>query len=190
MPDFFSAATQLGQRAQHFGYHFPGPFDDHAIADANVQIPDVVFVVQSGAFDGDTADLHRLEHGIGRHGSGAANVDNDVEQGRHCFFAGILVGQRPTGILAGEAQFLLQGQRVDFNDQAVDLIGQMVAPFAKRGYIGDQLLKVSVVKLDNIGTNRQTQCVKKGQTLRVSRRRCRTLDQQRLVTPNLERAAR
>ena len=66
-----------------------------------------------------------------------------------------------------------------------------MAPFAKRGYIGDQLLKVSVVKLDNIGTDRQPQCVQEGQSLRVSRRRRRSIfDQQRLITPNLERATR
>ena len=44
-PDPLFAGAQFGQRAQDLGDHLAGPLDDHLVADADVQVADVVLVV-------------------------------------------------------------------------------------------------------------------------------------------------
>ena len=70
---------------------------------------------------------NRRQFGDGREFPGAANLPANVFQFRDSRARGVLVGDRPARSFAGEAEFVLQAGAIDFDDDAVDLVGQRIA---------------------------------------------------------------
>ena len=89
---------------------------------------DVVDVVQRRALHRDAADLHGLEHGVGIERSGAPDGDDDIEQLRARLARLELERDRPARIARHDAEPFLQREIVDLDDDAVDLVIELVAP--------------------------------------------------------------
>ena len=81
-----------GRRTQNLRNHFARARDFDRVADTDVLGGDEICVVQRGVRDGDPADFHRFEDGVGVERTGAAHVDTNVEQLRHLDFGGELPG--------------------------------------------------------------------------------------------------
>ena len=75
----------------------------------------------------DAGHLHRLEACHRGHGAGAADLELDTQQLGQLLARGELVGDRPTRLARAEAQFALEGDAVDLEHHAVDLVGQRIA---------------------------------------------------------------
>ena len=111
----------LDDRADDLRDDVAGPLHDDVVAGADVLAVDVVLVVQRGPLHGDAADEDRLEHGERREDAGAAHVDLDGAQPRRGRGGGELVGDRPARVVGHRAERLLQLERVDLDDHAVDV---------------------------------------------------------------------
>ena len=127
----FEAAHFLGalgeNRADDARNHVAGARDEHGIADADVVALDIVGVVQRRALDRHAADRDRFQHGVGIERSGAPDADHDVEKLRTRLARLELKGDRPTRIARDDAEPLLQREIVDLDDDAVDLVVELVA---------------------------------------------------------------
>ena len=97
-------ARLLGRRADHLGDHVAGPLDDHAVALADVLAADVVLVVQRRERHGHPGDVDRLEHGVGVHRAGAADVQPDVQERGQRRRGRELEGDGPTRVAPDRAQ--------------------------------------------------------------------------------------
>ena len=84
--------------------------------------------MQGGAAHRSTGQTHRLEKGVGSQHTGAAHLNDDVQQLCRFFLGGIFIGHRPPGHLGGGAQLLPLCQIVDLDDDAVDAAGQFFPP--------------------------------------------------------------
>ena len=73
------------------------------------------------------ADEHRLELGHRRELAGAADLDVDVVEPRRLLLRRVLLRHGPARLARLEAEPLLQLARVDLVDDAVDLVGQLLA---------------------------------------------------------------
>src|SRR5690606_16877189 len=98
--------------------------DHHRVADADVLLAAVIFVVQGGPGGRRPGDPHRIQDGHGRDGPRAAHVDHDVPHHRRHLFGRELVGDGPAGALGRHAQALLVVEPVHLDDDPVDLIRQ------------------------------------------------------------------
>ena len=128
MRNFFSLPVRASVlHAHHRRNHFAGFFDHDAVADANVFALDLVFIVQRRATDRAAAHEHRLKHGDRREGSGASDLNDDVDQTRFHAFGFVFVSDRPARRFRGEPEPLALRERIDFHDGAVGLIGKIVA---------------------------------------------------------------
>ena len=112
----------LAGRADDLRNHVAGALDDDEIALTDALAIDVLFVVQRCRGDGDAADLDRVElcPRIQRARPADANVDSlqrrDRRRGRP------LEGPRPARSLMQGAEPLLLVERVDLDDDPVDLV--------------------------------------------------------------------
>ena len=109
------------------GDHVAAALDLHPVADLHAQALDLVHVVQGGVADGRAADGNRRQHRHRREFPGASDLHANVFELGDAGARGVLVGDRPARSFAGEAELVLQGGAVDFDDDAVDLVGQRVA---------------------------------------------------------------
>ena len=98
-----------------------------SIPDAQIQPVDIILVVERGCGDHGTGQAHRLHDDFGRQDSGAAHLHHDVQHLALLFLRRVFEGHRPTGRLGGAAQSLALGQRVDFDDGAVHIKGQLAS---------------------------------------------------------------
>ena len=185
-----AAVARVQHRAQHLRDHLAGALDHHPVADADVQVADVVLVVQGGALDSDAAHLHRRQHRVGGDRAGAPHIDDDVEERGDCLLARVFVGQRPARVFAGKAQQLLQSQAVHLDHAAVHLVGQVVAAAAKGVHVGGQRVELLIGEGAHVGTDGQPQFAQIGQRLAVAGKLRPALHDERLVGPQLERPRR
>ncbi len=117
---FFFAGSVLFEHFDDLGDHVAASNQRHHVADADVELGDVVVVVQRRTLHGDPLDLHGLEHRHGGDDSGAPHLGNHVDQPSLLLHGGKLVGHHPTGIFDGIAQRLLYRDAVDFDHHAVE----------------------------------------------------------------------
>ena len=87
-------------------------------------------VVQRRPLDGGAGDDDRLHHAERRDPAGAADVDLDVEELGVDLLGRVLEGDRPARRAAGGAEPALQRDLVDLDDDAVDLVLDVVAVLA------------------------------------------------------------
>ena len=113
---------QVDDRPEHLGDDVTGLAQHDGVADQDTLAGHLGGVVQRGHLDGRPTDQHRLHHRVGRHPTGTADVDPDVEQQRRDLLRGVLVRNRPPRGAAGGAQAALHRDLVDLDDDPVDLV--------------------------------------------------------------------
>ena len=91
---------------------------------------DDVLVVQGRLAHDAARDARRLHDGERRRAAGASDRDDDVEQLRVDLLGRVLVGDRPARCAAGRAELVVQRELVDLDDDAVDLVLDVVAVLA------------------------------------------------------------
>ncbi len=134
--DHFLAGAQLDHRTNHVGDHIARTLDQHAVADADVLLGDVVEVVQRGLAHDHPTDLNRIEHGVGGEHAGAPHVDARVAHDGGHLARREFERQRAARVFPYHAQVGRQAQVVDLDHHAVGLEGQrfaQVVPFLQRG---------------------------------------------------------
>ena len=104
---------------EYLGDNLTGPLDNDGIADSDIASMDVVLIVERGLFDCCATDYHGHQLCEGVEGTSAAYVDTYVHKLGCCLLGGELIGDGPSRFPAHEAQLLLQGDLVNFNDNAV-----------------------------------------------------------------------
>ena len=121
------AGSLAGHRPDHSRNDVAGARDQNDIADADIVALDVVDVMERGALHRDAADLHRFENGIWVEGSGASDADDDIAQLRTCLARLEFERDRPTRVAGDHAEPFLQGEVIHLDDDAVDLVIELVA---------------------------------------------------------------
>src|SRR5262249_10069187 len=120
-------ARALRVDADYFWNHVSRALNHHRIAHLQTEPGDLVFIVQGGARYLDPADLDRCEPRDRRQGSGAANLYIDVLNRGDCLPRGIFECNGPARRFRRETKPDLLLDRVHFDDDAVDLVRQIVA---------------------------------------------------------------
>ena len=110
--------------------HVAGLAQHDHVADQHALARQLVGVVQGGPVHRGPADQDRLHHRERGDPPGAAHVDLDVEQPGGDLLRRVLVGDRPPGCPAGRAERALQGEPVELDDHAVDLVRRVVPVLA------------------------------------------------------------
>ena len=100
---------------------FAGALDKHGVVDVQAEAVDLVHVVERGAGDGDSADLHWLQNGDGGERASATDLDDDVVDDRGFLACRIFVGNGPAWGFRSEAEFVLERGGIHFNDDAIDV---------------------------------------------------------------------
>ena len=83
--------------------------------------------MQAGAGDGRASQRHRLEYGDWGHCAGASDLEVNIEECSTGLVGGEFIGHGRARALGGVAQALLLVEAVDFDDDAIDLVGQFFA---------------------------------------------------------------
>ena len=94
---------------------------------AHVLARQVLLVVEGRGADGDAADVDRLQHRERDQVPGAADVPDHVEQLRRRRRRRELPGDRPARLAPDHAQLPPQRPLVDLDDDAVDLVVELLA---------------------------------------------------------------
>lgn len=134
------AFATLEYDRNHLGNHIARPAHHHRIPDAYILAPHLVLVVQGGVRDGHPAHKDGLQSGHRRELAGASHLHLDGQHGRELFLRRVLVRDGPTRLAGDEAELLLQRERIDFIDHAVDVVGQVRAQASHLIVIGNQRL--------------------------------------------------
>ena len=125
--------AQLDHRAEHLGDHVAGLAQHHRVADEHALALDLTGVVQGRQRDSGTGHPDRFEDGERGDPAGAPDVDVDVEQLGVDLLGRVFEGDRPAGRPAGRAETALDGDRVDLDHHAVDLVLDVVPVLAVVG---------------------------------------------------------
>ena len=83
--------------------------------------------MQGGATDHNTADIYRLEDRHRGYCAGAAHLEFNIPQYRGCLGGCKFCSNSPAGASRLAAKTVLQLKGIDFNDHAVDIVGQCLA---------------------------------------------------------------
>ena len=94
--------------------------------------------MQSGVGDGHAADKHGRESGDWRDGPGASNLHLDIEQRGRGFLGRKFMRDGKPGRARHETERALRRQIVDLVDDAVDIVGQSLAPGGDVAIIREQ----------------------------------------------------
>ncbi len=116
-----------GGDAGDLGDDVAAALDGDVVADADAEAGDLVGVVEGGAADGGAADGDGDEVGDGGELAGAADLEEDALELGDGGAGGKFIGDGPPGGFAGEAETALEGDGVELDDDAVDLVGEGVA---------------------------------------------------------------
>jgi hypothetical protein len=112
----------------------------HPVALADVLACHLLPVMQGGAGDGDAADLDRQHERHRRHHPGAADARQDREDAGDLLARRELEGEGPARMARGPPQGLAGREVVQLDDDAVDLIAEVVALRFEVRMIGLDLL--------------------------------------------------
>ena len=140
MKILFAACALFQNHIDDGGNHFTGFFDDDGVADADVFLADIIFVVQRGAADGAAGEKDGFEFGHGRERAGATDLDGDGFELRLGLFGCVFVGDGPARRLGrgADAALLLEG--IQFDDRTVGFVGEIVADLVEFGDGGKQVV--------------------------------------------------
>ena len=120
--------------------HVSGSLDDHGVPLANVLAVDVLLVVERRGRDGDAPDHHGLELRPRVEGAGSPDTDVDAAENGLSLIRGPLVRPRPARPLVERPEPRLLLERVDLDNDAVDLVVEPRAPLLPlRDPLGDLL---------------------------------------------------
>src|SRR5262249_19430090 len=100
--------------------------DQDPISDFDTQALDLILIVQGSAADCGSADRNRLQSSDGGELSGTAQADQDVFDLGNPAASWVFVSDGPARRFSRKAQALLQANRVDFDDDAVNLVGEFL----------------------------------------------------------------
>ena len=124
------AVAQLDDRAEHLGDDVAGLAQHDGVADQHALGLDDVLVVQRRLPHDAARDARRLHDRERRRAPGAPDRDDDVEQLRVDLLGRVLVGDRPARRAARRTELVVQRELVDLDDDAVDLVLDVVAVLA------------------------------------------------------------
>ena len=136
------AGPLLDQRPDDLGNHVAGLLENHVIADPDVLAPDLVEVVEGCAGDRRAGDLRRGEVGHRRQRPRPPDVRDDVLDDRFDLLRRELVGDRPAGRPADDAEPVLLIEPIHLDHDAVGLVRKLVALVAPGLREGDDRLDV------------------------------------------------
>ena len=111
----------------NLGNYLAALFDDDGVVVVKVERGDDVSVVERCAAHYGAGQLHRLHVCHRSDGTGAPDLIVDANQGAVRLLGLELVGDGPARVLGREPHPLLLAQTVHFEDDAVDVVGQMFA---------------------------------------------------------------
>ena len=114
-------------RTDNFRNDITGFADDDCIADADVLIGDVVFIVKRRKRNRRSCDLDRCQFGIWRTLACTSHRDKDVFHLGSDFLCRELIGDGPFRNTGCKAKLSLQLIGIDLDDHAVDLIRKIMA---------------------------------------------------------------
>ena len=83
--------------------------------------------MEGGAGHRRAGDEDRFHHAEGRDASGAPDLDGDVQQPGADLLGRVLVGSGPAGHSGGVTEAALEGMVIELEDDAVDLVDEVVA---------------------------------------------------------------
>ena len=138
-----AAVAHLDDRAEDLGDDIACFAEKDHVADEHALARYLLGVVQGCHGDGGTRDQCRLHDGEGRHAAGAPDVDLDVAQAGAHDLGGVLVGDSPAGSPRGRPEALLDREVVDLDDDAIDLMLDVVTVLA---VVGDVLLHAGQIR--------------------------------------------
>ena len=128
-------------RAHHLGDHVAGLAHHHRVAGPHVLGPHLVLVVEGGQRHGGAADEDRLQHGERGGLAGPTDRDRDVLQRGGPLLGRELVGDGPPRGPGRGAELALQGQVVDLDHHAVDLVVELVTVLLPPAAEGQRLVE-------------------------------------------------
>ena len=123
-----AAFGRLGRHPHHLRDHVTAPLDHHAVADLQAEPGDLVLVVQGRARHRHPAHLDRPQPRPGGDGARPPHLHVDVLDHRFRLLGGRLAGDGPPRRLRRGAEPAPQGGVVELEHDAVDVVGQRVAP--------------------------------------------------------------
>src|SRR5439155_7440551 len=126
LEDSLCAGPLAHDRGDYLRNDLTRPLDEHRVADTDVLAVDVLFVVQGRKLHDDPTDLHRLEDRERVQAAGAANVNADLLQRRRRLGWRELVRDGPARLTPDVAELLVQRAVLDLDDDAVDLIVELL----------------------------------------------------------------
>ena len=140
MKILFAACALFQNHIDDGGNHFTGFFDDHGVADADVFLADVIFVVQRGAADGAAGKKNRFKFGHGRERAGATDLDGDGFEFGFGLFGRVFVGDGPARRFGRRSDAALLLERIQFDDRTVGFVGEIVTDLVEFGDGGDEIV--------------------------------------------------
>src|SRR5690606_26990087 len=113
--------------------------DDDGVTDAHVFTVDLVFVVERGAGNGGTVEEGGAQFGDGRDGTSTPDLEDNIFDNRGRLGRREFVGDGPTRRFGRRTEPFLMFGVIDFEDDAVDAVGEVVAFF---GPVGEVFLDI------------------------------------------------
>ena len=122
-----AAVAQVGDRSQDLGDDVTGLAHNDHVPDAHTLACHLSGVVKSGSGHRRTGNEDRFHHAEGGDAPGAPDLDGDVQQAGADLLGRVLVGRGPARHPGGVAEAALEGVVVELEDDAVDLVDEVVA---------------------------------------------------------------
>src|SRR5690606_32275619 len=126
---FFFAGAKVREHLDHFGDDIASLVDDDGVTDAHVFTVDLVFVVERGAGNGGTVEEGGAQFGDGRDGTSTPDLEDNIFDNRGRLGRREFVGDGPTRRFGRRTEPFLMFGVIDFEDDAVDAVGEVVAFF-------------------------------------------------------------
>ena len=123
MENLLISGALADNRFDYFRYDLSSPLDQYPIADADVFAVDIIFIVKSSSFDRYSADIYRFKNCEGIEASSPAYIDAYTKQSGSSLNGWELVSDSPSRVVANIAEFFLQSNRINLNDNHDSIIG-------------------------------------------------------------------
>ena len=127
-PRFRALAARLLDPLQDLWNHVPRPLHPHPVPLANVLAGDLFPVMQVRAAHRHAPQFHRAHEGDGGHDAGPSHAGEDVKEPGDLFPRRELECERPARVMRRLADFVPRGDVVEFDDDPIDLVLEVVAP--------------------------------------------------------------
>src|SRR5512139_2727938 len=150
------------------GDHVARPLHDHGVADADVLLGDLVFVVQGCPAHRDAAHLDGFHDGNGGQHARSPHTDDDVLDDGRCLRGREFDRHGPARASGHHPQAVLEGKRIDLEDDPIDLVGELLPDGFDVTIVADASLNVAG-KAD-VGVGRESPIVQRLQGVPVGRK--------------------